>query len=75
MDDRTKQIDASLAEGGFGVTLGSEDACLVLRITRRTLTRLIGARRIQTARVSPAGSSKLIIRRRELARFLAELEQ
>ncbi|MBK9386496.1 MAG: hypothetical protein IPN34_16915 [Planctomycetes bacterium] len=72
---RTLAIDEELADAGLKVTLGASEACGVLRVDRRTLNRLIATRALAATRMTPNGSSRVLLRRRELASFLARLEE
>jgi excisionase family DNA binding protein len=72
---RTLAIDEELADAGLKVTMGASEACGVLRVDRRTLTRLIASKALAATRMSPNGSSRVLLRRREIASFLAKLEE
>jgi excisionase family DNA binding protein len=50
------------------------EAVTLLRTTRRNFYRLVAARRIRTVRPVESGSSKHLIPRSELARYLRSLE-
>ncbi len=72
---RALEIEEELIRAEIGVTLSAQEACDLFKVDRRTLGRLLASRRISASRISPSGSSKLLLRRREIARFLAELEK
>lgn len=72
---RALEIEDELIRAEVDVTLSAQDACDLLKVDRRTLGRLLASGRIAASRISPSGSSKLLLRRREVARFLAELER
>jgi hypothetical protein len=74
MSARALEIEDELVRAEVEVTLSAQDACDLLKIDRRTLGRLLSSRRLLASRISPRGSSKLLLRRREIARFLAQLE-
>lgn len=74
MNTTVQQIDQALADAGVAVTFGAEEACRLLRVDRRTLGRMIASKTLAASRATPAGSSRLLIRRREVARLLAALE-
>lgn len=69
-----EEIDLELAEGGIELTVGADEVCRVLRIDRRTLGRLLSSRMLRASRVTRKGSSRVLVRRREIARFIADLE-
>ncbi|HEX4341328.1 MAG TPA: helix-turn-helix domain-containing protein [Polyangiaceae bacterium] len=58
---------------GLPATLTTDEVCAALRMSRRNLYRLVGAGKIVARKMADGGSSRLLIPRAELERYLKSL--
>jgi len=71
MADRTDWADDALAD--FPGLLDADEACRALRIHRRKLNSLVADERLRAVRHAEGGSSRLLVTRESVARYLRSI--
>jgi excisionase family DNA binding protein len=65
-------VDETLAE--YPKLLTSDEVIAILRTTQRNFYRLVATHRLRTVRPATAGSSRHLVPKSEVARYLRSLE-